>query len=267
MPRACWLIMACVPAAFAGSRWIADSDLAPPPETTALDLSLTLITDAGMEKIRGLENVVDLNLASVERITDVSIAYIRNWKKLERLNLRGTDITDTSLQYIGGLTSLKSLDISYTQITNNGMEYLASLGNLEELRVGGNKVTGAGLRVLRTLPRLRALDLSGGQKRNSGTWIVTLTDPDLETIGAIAGLRELNLSGMKVTAAGLRLLAPLKNLERLSLWRATRADDAALAALAPLANLRLLDITGTPATADGVTAFRRAHPKCEVAGP
>ena len=125
--------------------WVTDADLdsiARMPTLRTLDLSLSLVSDTGIEKLKNLENVEDLNLYVGEHITDVAIAYLRGWKKLQRLNLRGTDITDTSLQYLGGLTSLKSLDVSYTQVTNNGMEYLAGLRNLEEFSVGGNKVTG-----------------------------------------------------------------------------------------------------------------------------
>ena len=189
--------------------WVTDADLDPIAalsDLQTLDLSLSLVSDTGLEKLKNLQNVQDLNLYSVEHITDVAIAYLRGWKKLQRLNLRGTDITDTSVQYLGDLTSLKSLDISYTQVTNNGMEYLAGLPNLEEFSIGGNKVTGAGLRVLRTLPRLTALNLSGGQKRNSGTWVVTLTDRDMDVIADLKQLRSLNLAGFGLKVWSRRLL-------------------------------------------------------------
>lgn len=189
-----------------GFQWVTDADvdrIVAAKDVQKLDLSLSLISDAGMEKLKALENVTDLNLFAVEHITDVAVAYIRGWKKLERLNLRGTDITDTSLQYLAGVTTLKSLDISDTQVTNNGMEYIASLRNLEELLVGGNKVTGAGLRVLKTLPNLKRLSLRGAQKRNSGTWAVTLTDLDLEMLATLKPLRFVDLSRMKLSAAAV----------------------------------------------------------------
>ena len=108
--------------------WVTDADLEPIAGLATLktlDLSLSLVTDSGIGSLKNLENVEDLNLTSVEHITDVAISYLRGWKKLLKLSLRGTDITDTSLQYLGGVTSLRSLDISYTQVTNNGMEYLS----------------------------------------------------------------------------------------------------------------------------------------------
>ena len=43
---------------------------------------------------------------------------------------------------------------------------------------------------LRALPRLAVLNLNGGQKRNSGTWVVTLNDRDLEVV---ADLKQLGL--------------------------------------------------------------------------
>src|SRR5262249_6970399 len=177
--------------------------------------SFSLISDAGMEKLKALENVQDLNLYAVEHITDVAIAYIRPWKKLERLNLRGTDITDTSLQYIGGLTSLKSLDVSYTQVTNNGMEYLAGLRNLEGFSVGRNKVQRGALRDVKALLRLTLLNLNGAQKRSSGLWTVALTDLDLESIGGLKQLRGLDLGGMKFGDLGLPHLAAMSELTSL----------------------------------------------------
>src|SRR5262245_21035650 len=195
--------------------WVGDADVerfAKLAHLRKLDLSFSLLTDAGMERLKPLTGVTELDLYSVERITDVAIAYIRGWKNLERLNLRGTDVTDTTLQYLTGLPALKSLDVSHTQVTNNGMEYLPSLRTLEELYVGGNKVTGAGLRWLKTLPKLRVLDLNGMQKRNSGIWSVSLTDFDLETIGGFRRLEELNLGGAQITDAGLRGLSALAGL-------------------------------------------------------
>jgi hypothetical protein len=59
--------------------WVTDSDLErliKLSDLRQLDLSLSLITDAGMERLRSLENVVELNLTSVELITDAAISYI-----------------------------------------------------------------------------------------------------------------------------------------------------------------------------------------------
>src|SRR5262245_57393666 len=83
-----------------GFRWLTDPDvemIAGLKDLRKLDLSFSLITDAGMERLKLLDSVTDLNLFAVEKITDVGISYIRGWKKLERLNLHGTDVTDISM--------------------------------------------------------------------------------------------------------------------------------------------------------------------------
>jgi Leucine-rich repeat (LRR) protein len=262
-----------------GFDWVTDSDiesLALINDLRTLDLSLSLVTDTGIERLKPLSRIVDLNLYAVEHITDVAIAYIRGWKKLERLNLRGTDITDTSLQYIAGLTSLKSLDVSCTQVTNKGIDYLVSLQNLENLAIGGNKITGSALSILKTLPKLRNLSLTGIQKRNSGLWSVSLTDFDIEKIAGLktletldlggakltdlgvvklktlSGLRSLNLDRTEVSNRGLSELSGFSMLEKLSLWKAKRVDDKVAATIAALKGLVTLDISETQVTDVGL---------------
>src|SRR6185436_582158 len=130
------------------SRWVTDGDLSllgSFPQLRTLDLSLTHITDLGMERLKPLPHVTELNLYYAEFVTDVGVAHLKGWKHLERINLRGTKITDTALEHLSGLATLRSLDAGFSQITSNGIEYLGSLLNLEEVALGGNKITGASL--------------------------------------------------------------------------------------------------------------------------
>ena len=116
--------------------WVTDGDvasLAAMADLKSLDLSFTLITDAGLESLSSLIAIESLNLQSAELLTDTAMAHVRGWKRLRSLNLRGTDITDTTMEYVSGFPALQSLDISYTQVTNNGMEFLAPLNHIEEL--------------------------------------------------------------------------------------------------------------------------------------
>jgi Leucine-rich repeat (LRR) protein len=241
--------------------WVTDGDvaaLASLPNLESLDLAFTLITDAGVEQLRGLKGVKRLNLQSAELLTDTAISHIRGWSGLRSLNLRGTDITDTSMEHIGSLAALTSLDVSYTQITNNGMEFLATLNQLEELSVGGNKVSGPGLHILKSLPRLSRLNLSGAQKRNSGTWATALAEGDMDIIGTLTS------SGTQVTSEGLAALKPLRELKRLKLWKARRINDAAVPHLIAHSRLELLDLAESGITEAGVAEVRKALPACQV---
>src|SRR5579862_3951253 len=189
-----------------GFRWVTDADvemIADLKDLRKLDLSFSLITDGGMEHLKPLDGVTDLNLFAVEKITDAGMSYIRGWKKLERLNLHGTDVTDiTMMQYVAGFTALRSLDIGYTLVGDLGLESLASLPRLEDLSIGGNKINGGGLHVLEALPKLAHLSLSGKQNRNGAIWSAVVTDIDLKLIGRLKQLQSLNLAGIKITDLG-----------------------------------------------------------------
>jgi internalin A len=130
------------------SSWVSDSDLpqlVEMPYLTQLDLSLTRITDHGLQQLKNAAGIEDLNLYYAEQVTDEGMAAVRGWKKLKRLNLRGTKITDTTLEHIANVTTLEALDVGFAQITDVGLDRLSGLSHLKELVIGGNKLTDAGL--------------------------------------------------------------------------------------------------------------------------
>lgn len=228
-----------------GFTWAADGDLehiAGIKSLKRLDLSLTRITDLGIERLRPLTGVEELNLYACEHISDTSLAHLRHWKNLRRLNLRGADITDTGLAYVASHRHLEALDISVTQVTDNGMEHLAELTGLRELTLGANKITGLGLHVLQLLPNLRKLSLSGLQMRNSGFWSVAVRDLDIDVITQLDQLEHLDAADLKLTDLGVKKLAALRRLHFLDLSR-TQTGEAGVAALAGLGELRTLHLS------------------------
>jgi internalin A len=279
--------------------WANDADVERLADVTTLkrlDLSLTYVSDRGIERLKALPQLEDLNLYAAEFITDAAVAFLRGHRQLKTLNLRGTDVTDTSLTYVAALSELRGLDISFTQITDVGLEHLASLARLEDLNLGGNKISGVGLHVLKVLPNLKRLSFYGVQRRNAGwCWAPVMTDLELDTISLLSGLEDLNvgfgvglgvprpsdlgpadgeaecriaggtritdfgvaklarlkklrqldLSGAAVTPTGLKSLAALPELQRLSLWNASAIDDTAAAQLEGLSKLVTLDLSNT----------------------
>jgi Leucine-rich repeat (LRR) protein len=234
--------------------WATDVDLdrlARLQTLTTLDLSLTDISDAGMERLKALPQVTDLNLAYAELITDSGVAYLKAWKNLEHLNLRGTKVNDTGLEHLKNLTQLKSLDVSFTEVTDAGLDHLTSLGELRKLCIGGNKMSGAGLHSLKLLPCLKNLDLSGSQRTDSGIWSISVTDLNLESVASLTGLQELNLGGAKVTSLGLKTLSSLGQLRSLDL-NSTQVSNTGLAILSSLPNLESLSLWRCKGVGDGV---------------
>ncbi|MGH9852073.1 MAG: leucine-rich repeat domain-containing protein [Blastocatellia bacterium] len=249
------------------ASWVTDSDLpqlAALPYLTHLDLSLTRITDHGLQQLKNAPGIVELNLHYAEQITDEGMAAVKGWKRLKRLNLRGTKITDTTLEHLSKVTTLESLDVGFAQITDVGLDRLAPLQNLKELVISGNKLTDTGLQALRQLPSLTSLSLGGSQRTDSGLWTISLTELGLHTITTLKELRELQLDGMPVTARWLEKLKPLNQLERLSLQGCKRIGDDSAALLTSWPALRAVNLKGTAVTEKGLADLRRAQPAVQI---
>jgi internalin A len=245
------------------SSWVTDSDLAylaSLPALEKLDLSLTRITDHGMRLLRTAPGIVDLNLYYAEQITDEGMAAVKNWKRLKRVNLRGTKITDTTLEHLSGIETLEAIDAGFAQVTDVGIDRLISLPNLRELMLGGNKLTDMGLESLRQMPGLTHLDLSGQQRTDSGLWSVSLTEIGVGVIAGLKEMRELRLGGTAVSARSFEKLKALERLERIGLQGCRRVGDDALAVLATYPALKVLDVKGTAVTEKGLALLKQAKP-------
>lgn len=249
------------------SSWVTDADmplLARMPHLTKLDLSLTRITDRGLQQLKSAPGIVDLNLYYAEQITDEGMSAIKGWKKLQRLNVRGTRITDSTLEHAASVPTLLALDAGFAQVTDVGLDHLASLPGLKELSIGGNKLTDAGLQSLRYLTVLTHLDLTGMQRTDSGLWSVSLTELGVGAIATLKQLQVLKLDGLPVSARWLERLKGLTKLERLSLQGCTRIGDDAAAALASWPALKTVDLTGTAMTEQAVAGLRQAKPALKL---
>lgn len=249
------------------ASWVTDSDLpqlAQLPHLTHLDLSQTRITDLGLQQLKSAPGIVELNLYYAEQITDEGMAAVKGWKKLKRINLRGTKVTDTTLEHLANVTTLESIDVGFAQITDVGLDRLTPLVNLKELVVGGNKLTDMGLQSLRQLPSLTHLSLGGSQRTDSGLWTISLTEQGLDSIITLKNLRELRLDGMPVTVRWLEKLKVLTKLERLSLQGCKRVGDDAAPLLSVWPTLRILDLKGTAVTEKGLAELHRAKPAAQI---
>jgi len=264
--------------------WVEDRDLRrlnQYPDLTVLDLSLTHITDAGLQEIKNLPGITDFNLYFAEYITDEGVAAIKGWKKLKHLNLHGTKAGDTALEHIAGITSLEALDVGSTLMTDVGLERLTMLTNLKELTMGGNELGDAGLQALRQMPNLTFLDLSGRQGNDKNVWSIAMSNVGLQAVLTLKNLRELRfscvstnvgvegsklgeVSTLSVTEKWLEQLKSLTHLQRLKLQGCGRINDEAVASLIAMPSLREADLKGTGVTEIGATKLRAAKPGAVV---
>jgi Leucine-rich repeat (LRR) protein len=249
------------------ASWATDSDmpmLAQMKELKRLDLSLTRISDRGLRALKGAPAIEELDLSFAEQVTDEGASTVKGWKRLRRLNLRGTKITDATLEFLAGVPSLELLDIGWAQVTDTGLGHLAALTNLRHLAMGGNKLTDTSLQFLRQTPQIEYLDLGGTQRTDSGLWSLQLSDDGMQSIAAVAELRELRLAGTAVSGRGLGLLTSLPKLERLNLQGCRKLRDDAATVLAEFKHLRMLDVKDSSLSAEAVARIRAALPACQV---
>lgn len=249
------------------ASWVTDSDMskyARMSDLKRLDLSLTRISDRGLRALKTAPAIEDLNLYFAEKITDEGASVVKNWKRLKKLNLRGTKITDSTLEILAGVTTLEWLDIGWAEVTDTGLDHLSALTNLKWLTFGGNKLTDGALQFLTQMPQLEYLDIGGQQRTDSGLWSLLLSETGMQSIASVTELRELRLEGRNVNGRGLELLKPLAKLERLDLQACKRLRDDAAAALSSMKQLKMLDLTDSSLSADAVAKIRAALPNCEV---
>ena len=266
------------------ASWVTDSDLSrlsSLQDLATLNLSLTRITDQGMQELRNLEGIVDLDLRFAEYVTDEGIAAIKNWKHLKRLNLHGTKASDTSLDHVSAIATLEVLDVGSVMLTDVGLERLTVLPKLKRLRIGGNELGDAGLQAFRQMPGITHLDLSGRQGTDSNVWAISMSDVGLEAILTLANLQDLRfgctsigigvegarfgtVSAMNVTGRWLEKIKSLRNLRSLTLQGCNRVDDEAAGILASFPAIEELDLKGTAVTEKGLGALRAARPKLRI---
>jgi internalin A len=252
------------------ATWVTDAellDLARLPKLARLDLSHTRITDEGMLFLRPASVIRDLNLFYAEQITDQGMTAIKDWKKLKRLNVRGTRIFDGTLAIVSGLPQLEALDIAYTQVTENGLDGLVPLTELKQLALGRSRLGNRALDVLRVLPTLEYLDLGGPHPGAGGRMeksAGSLPDEVPRAIATLRGLRVLKLGYSQIGKEGLRLLEPLHKLEKLALECCPRVGDDALAEVSKWKSLRYLDVQETGVTAAAVAALRQSRPEIVI---
>jgi Leucine-rich repeat (LRR) protein len=285
-------------------------EIATLPRLKELELNRNGITDAGLTRLKGMK-LESLALRGT-RITDRGIDAIKNMTSLKYLEVDDTKVTRAALTKIDGIPHLKVFglpteevhevqdnqnDIAAIQaaspsisavrdnVTDNvhqidascdnqpprkWLKQLNGLHNVKELVLPDYITEDEDLAMLIALPVPGKLVVNGCE----------ISDNGLKSIGALQGLRRLDLSGCsRITAAGMQHLSQLKELESLCLARTpltddslrplakitklggldlshTNVTDAGLANLGHLTNLEFLDLHGTDTSDDGLLRLR-----------
>jgi len=276
------------------------------PQLEELTLDATeAITDASTSYLRANKQLRKLVLRGTD-ITDVGMPALATLTNLKSLDLSQTMIGNVGLESLPALSELEELNLGGTRITGVNLNFLKLLPKLKKLSFNGIQrrnadacwtplITDLDLDTISLLAGLQDLDLGVGVSLGktgvavgAGNCHVTggiqLTDLGVAKLVKLTKLRRLDISGAKITPAGLKILKSLPQLERLSLWNCKGLDDSAAAhfadvpkltnldlsytstgdamlkTLAALPNLKVLYLTDTKVTPAGVEAFRKQKP-------
>src|SRR5213593_62443 len=255
-----------------------------------LNLRGTDVTDTSLAYVAELSHLKSLDV-SFTQITDVGLEHLASLAQLEELNLGGNKISGASLHVLKLLPKLRKLSFYGIQRRNAGwcwapvvtdveLETISLLSGLEDLNVGAGVALGA--------PRPADLGPADGEAECRIAGGMRVTDLGLARLSKLEKLRQLDVSGSAITPSGLKTLANLRDLRRLSLWNVKGIDDSAAPYLEALGNLTSLDLANTAigdetlarlarlselgrlyvsetnVTEEGIAAYRKRHPTSVV---
>ncbi len=158
--------------------------------------------DANLEGLAPLTELRALSFRVTSEVTDVGLARLPHFAKLETLELDFTGITGAGLAVLERFPHLTSLSLIATPVEDDALHYITALHDLTSLDLAATMIDDAGVAQLLALPKLTALGLSN----------IDLGDVTLASVAKMTQLEQLNLDGTKVTDAGLRRLASLPHL-------------------------------------------------------
>jgi hypothetical protein len=145
---------------YRGSLGVTDDELAYVDRRVRnLCLGHTRVTDAGLSHVRGLDQLLWLDL-SFTGTGDAGLANFAEAQQLTQLNLEETRITSAGLDMVGAFLQLEELDLSRTALADDDLPRLARLTRLKVLWLTGTQITDAGLAALAPLRNLEQLDVA-----------------------------------------------------------------------------------------------------------
>ena len=212
----------------------------------ALRLGGCSITDDGLKALRGMPELVNLDL-NWTKVTGSGFSHLAELPKLTLIS-PPSGCGDAGLAHLAKIRTLTGVFSNFEHVTDTGFEELAQIKGLARLSLGSQHMTNAGLRHIGAMPALRELILEGTgpritvaglaefAKQSDIEWLalrnVRLTEPadgagKIETEPPLQALRDFrNLKDLEIaqliaergpaTELDLPVLAELQTLEHLS---------------------------------------------------
>lgn len=136
------------------------SRLRPNTELAAFCAAHSHVTDTGLAKLKGQQNLTWLDLTGCS-VSDNSIPLFQSLPGLREVMLDGTNVSDDSVKVLANLQNLELLDLANTKVTDKAPQMLAGKPTLTVLYLTGTQVTDRAAPNLETIVNLEILELSG----------------------------------------------------------------------------------------------------------
>ena len=133
-----------------------------------LRLSQTQFGDSGLEQLKSITTLVELDVSENSLITDAGMAHVSEMTSLQKLNLWRVQVSDAGLEPLGKLKNLLWLNLDNTLASDAGLPALSGMSRLEFLHLGSTAVTDQGLVHLEGLTSLKDLRVTRTNVTESG---------------------------------------------------------------------------------------------------
>ena len=125
--------------------------------------------------------VFEVDFRGNKKITNNTLALLKDFPELTTLILTNTKISDGGLKELKHLPNLTTLEVDGTKITDAGLKEIGYLENLSSLDLTATQITDAALLELRVLKNLNTLHLRFIENvTGSGTDALLNALPDLD---------------------------------------------------------------------------------------
>lgn len=255
-------------------------------ETGATGLRAGGMTDEGIQRLEGLEQLVHLNFDGAGQLSDQGLQSLATLPHIQSLNLSGfrsqwTDaglsvlsalaelrtvalcwapnLTDAGIAHLKLCERLESVDLMGTHTGDGALRTLAGKQALTDLKTG-RQVTDAGLTLLHEIPLFRTRTEPPSGQQAALLLDGPFTDGGLTALAGLDGLRRLTFfwHTPAITSAGLSALTALPHLHAFGCSGAL-CDDVAMGHIARLPALQDLHVQGTVATDEGFVALSHSQ--------
>ena len=222
-----------------------------------LSLRNTQVGDVGLAQLKDCKELRVLDLGG-SKVTNAGLASLKNFKGLTNLALDDTWVSDAGLALVAGLDKLTDLNLRDTQVTAQGVKGLAKVLPKCVITWDGG-----------------VTDPNFGSDRRAAEFVLAIGGVvGIDPGGEIKALVKLPKSVFRLTRIdlvnnrdvrdpGLPAFKDCQNLNVLDLT-GTRVTDAGLAHLAGLSELTSLLLAKTRVTAKGVEGLAKVLPRCKI---